>query len=172
MNVIVPKGLLVVPTLVLAVVVGQACTVRVINEATDPVPVTGGVDVAQSGDWVVELDPANSVLQFHEGPTELLFDSDLLALNNDEERELGSIDLRNATFIRLLAHGVNGRVHVEVLTDLPAGTIQLDEFDVGQEDTAEYETRLYEIPGPAMRFRVEEIGGPGGANIRLVLVGR
>ncbi|MGD2082854.1 MAG: hypothetical protein PVF91_07810 [Chromatiales bacterium] len=165
--------------LALGILGGQGCTVRVVNDASEPLPVTGelavdvgAVEVAQAGAWSVGIDPATNGVRLQEGPVEVLFDSGLLALGDAETRELGPVDLLGTTVVRVLTHGVNGKVRVDVLTDLAAGPIRLDRFNVGQENTAEFDTRLYQIPGPAMRFRVKEIGGPGGANIRVVLVGR
>ena len=158
-------------------------TVRVVNEPVEPVPVTGEISVeatstvgaVQSGAWVVGVNPAQNDVVFNLDPAVVLFDSGLLIVNDGDTVELGPVDLSEIGIVRILTQGVNGEVQFHIIADLPGsfplGPMILEKFNLGSEGIAEFSTKLYELPGPGLRFRITEVGGPGAANARVAVLG-
>jgi hypothetical protein len=163
---------------VLALIILAGCTpsrVRVVNEPVEPVPVTGEISAVQTGAWVVGVNPAQNDVVFHLDPAVVLFDSGLLFVNDGDTVELGPVDLSEISIVRILTQGVNGEVRFHIIADLPGsfplGPMTLEKFNLGSEGEAEFSTKLYELPGPGLRFRITEVGGPGGANARVAVLG-
>ena len=156
--------------------------VVVINTPARPVPVTGVVEVtgattvsgsvnaAQSGPWLVGIDQAHNRVSLAPGAS-FYYDSGFSGMNDGETVELGPFDLSNVSKLRVIGNAVNGDVKFEVRANVTPVMMTLDQFTVNGEDGNLTTSRVYDVPPPSVIVRLTE-SGPGGSNYQLILVGK
>lgn len=158
--------------------------VTVVNDSSNPVPVTGSVAVSgsttvsgsvaasQSGPWTMRIDPAFNQVTLPAASTSFHYDSGFSVINDNATVDLGPFDTSDLSGLRFYGRAVNGDMHIQVLAVVDFFPITIDEFTIpGESGGGASRTFVYDYPPPSIMLRLTE-SGPGGSNYHVALVGR